>query len=186
MNLIVSAPSGSGKTTILKQIFEKYPNTFGFSVSATTRTPRQGEIDGKDYHFLTLEEFNAHIANQDFLEYEQVYEGLFYGTLKSEIDRINQMGMHPVFDVDVKGGMNIKKILSKSAYSVFIMPPSIEVLRQRLENRKTENEKTLRARIERAEMEIKCAKYFDKIIINDDLSTAVEEFSTVVDKFILR
>ncbi len=186
MNLIVSAPSGSGKTTILKKIFERYPNVFGFSISATTRSPRKGETNGKDYHFLTIEEFNAHITNNDFLEYEQVYKGLFYGTLKSEIQRINQLGKHPVFDVDVKGGMNIKKILCNTAYSVFIMPPSIDVLRQRLENRQTENEYSLNARIERAEMEMSYAQYFDKIIVNDDLNKAIEDFSSVIDKYILK
>ncbi len=185
MNLIVSAPSGSGKTTILKKIFELYPDRFGFSVSATTRTPRQGEVDGKDYYFLSPSEFNKRIEASDFLEYEQVYDNLFYGTLKSEIDRINGEDRHPVFDVDVKGGVNIKKTLGDKAYSIFIMPPSVEVLKHRLINRGTETEETLNKRIQRAEMEISYAKFFDKIIVNDDLAAAVKEFSKAVEEHIL-
>lgn len=182
MNLIVSAPSGSGKTTILKKLFEKYPNDFGFSVSATTRAPRKGEENGKDYHFLTPEEFNKRITEEEFLEYEQVYANLYYGTLKSEIERISGEGKYPVFDVDVKGGVNIKKSLGDKALSVFIMPPSIEVLRQRLLNRNTENEDTLKKRLDRAEMEIGYSKFFDKVIINDDLDKAVEEFVKTVEE----
>lgn len=185
MNLIVSAPSGSGKTTLLKKIFEKYPNTFGFSVSATTRQPRNGEIDGKDYYFLDVEEFNRKIANNDFLEYEQVYDNLFYGTLISEIERIENLGKHTVFDVDVKGGVNIKKYLQDKAIGVFIMPPSLEILKQRLLNRKTETEDSLNKRLQRAELEISYSKFFDYVIINDDLQTATNELEELIKKHIL-
>ncbi|MBQ7984178.1 MAG: guanylate kinase [Bacteroidales bacterium] len=185
MNLIVSAPSGSGKTTLLKKLFGLYPDRFGFSVSATTRKPRQGEQDKKDYYFLSLEDFQRKINKQDFLEYEQVYDGLYYGTLKSETERINGLGLIPVFDVDVKGGVNIKNILGNQAYSVFIMPPDTEVLKQRLINRNTETPESLDKRIQRAEMEIKYADKFDCIIVNDDLDKAVNEFVQTVNKHVL-
>ena len=137
---IFSAPSGSGKTTILRKIFEKMPGMFGFSVSATNRPAREGEKDGKDYYFLSTEEMKRRIEKGDFLEWEQVYEGRYYGTPKSEPDRIAAEGKIAVFDVDVKGGINIKKILKDDAYAIFIMPPSVEELRKRLQGRNTETE----------------------------------------------
>src|SRR5574344_1495785 len=142
--IIISAPSGTGKTTILKEIFKLFPNCFSFSISATTRFPREGEINGKDYYFLPLDEFEKRKENDEFLEYEQVYQGLFYGTLKSEVSRINREGKIAVFDVDVKGGLNIKKSLKDKALSVFIMPPSITELEKRLNNRGTETEESLK------------------------------------------
>lgn len=172
---IFSAPSGSGKTTILKQIFEKFPGLFGFSVSATNRTAREGEIDGKDYYFLSDEEMKEKIKNGDFLEWEQVYEGRFYGTLKSELDRIWSEGKVVVFDVDVKGGINIKNMLKEEAFAIFIMPPSVEELKKRLEGRNTETEDSLQQRLARAEMEISESDKFDIIILNDDLTLAVNE-----------
>lgn len=172
---IFSAPSGSGKTTILKQIFEKFPGLFGFSVSATNRTAREGEIDGKDYYFLSDEEMKEKIKNGDFLEWEQVYEGRFYGTLKSELDRIWSEGKVVVFDVDVKGGINIKNMLKDEAFAIFIMPPSVEELKKRLEGRNTETEDSLQQRLARAEMEISKSDKFDIIILNDDLTLAVNE-----------
>lgn len=172
---IFSAPSGSGKTTILKQIFEKFPGLFGFSVSATNRTAREGEIDGKDYYFLSDEEMKEKIKNGDFLEWEQVYEGRFYGTLKSELDRIWSEGKVVVFDVDVKGGINIKNMLKEEAFAIFIMPPSVEELKKRLEGRNTETEDSLQQRLARAEMEISKSDKFDIIILNDDLTLAVNE-----------
>lgn len=172
---IFSAPSGSGKTTILKQIFEKFPGLFGFSVSATNRTAREGEIDGKDYYFLSDEEMKEKIKNGDFLEWEQVYEGRFYGTLKSELDRIWSEGKVVVFDVDVKGGINIKNMLKEEAFAIFIMPPSVEELKKRLEGRNTETEDSLQQRLARAEMEINESDKFDIIILNDDLTLAVNE-----------
>lgn len=178
---IFSAPSGSGKTTILKQIFEKYPDLFAFSVSATNRPPREGETDGRDYHFLSTEQMKEKIAKGDFLEWEEVYEGRYYGTLRSELDRIWASGKIVVFDVDVKGGINIKNMLKDQAFSIFIMPPSIEELRRRIEGRNTETKDTLEQRIARAEMEIGKSCKFDKVILNDDLSVAVSEVAQSID-----
>lgn len=172
---IFSAPSGSGKTTILRKIFEKMPDMFGFSVSATNRPAREGEKDGKDYYFLSTEEMKRRIEKGDFLEWEQVYEGRYYGTLKSEPDRIAADGKIAVFDVDVKGGINIKKMLKDDAYAIFIMPPSVEELRKRLQGRNTETEEDLQKRLARAEMEIKLSGEFDKVVLNDDLDTAVSQ-----------
>lgn len=172
---IFSAPSGSGKTTILKQIFEKFPNLFGFSVSATNRPARNGEIDGQDYYFLSDNQMKEKIANGDFLEWEQVYEGRYYGTLKSELDRIWSEGKVVVFDVDVKGGVNIKNMLKDEAFAIFIMPPSVEELKKRLEGRNTETAESLQQRLARAEMEISKSDNFDAVILNDDLTFAVNE-----------
>lgn len=172
---IFSAPSGSGKTTILKQIFEKFPNLFGFSVSATNRPARDGEIDGRDYYFLSDNQMKEKIANGDFLEWEQVYEGRYYGTLKSELDRIWSEGKVVVFDVDVKGGINIKNMLKDEAFAIFIMPPSVEELKKRLEGRNTETTESLQQRLARAEMEISKSDNFDTVILNDDLTLAVNE-----------
>ena len=178
---IFSAPSGSGKTTILKQIFEMYPDLFGFSVSATNRPAREGEKDGRDYHFLSTEQMKDKIAKGDFLEWEEVYEGRYYGTLRSELDRIWANGKIVVFDVDVKGGINIKNMLKDQAFSIFVMPPSIEELRRRIEGRNTETKDTLEQRLARAEMEISMSDKFDKVILNDDLSLAVREVAQNID-----
>lgn len=172
---IFSAPSGSGKTTILKQIFERFPNLFGFSVSATNRSAREGEVDGRDYYFLSDNQMKEKIENGDFLEWEQVYEGRFYGTLKSELNRIWSEGKVVVFDVDVKGGINIKNMLKDEAFAIFIMPPSVEELRKRLEARNTETAESLQQRLARAEMEISKSDNFDTVILNDDLTLAVNE-----------
>lgn len=172
---IFSAPSGSGKTTILKQIFERFPNLFGFSVSATNRSAREGEVDGRDYYFLSDNKMKEKIENGDFLEWEQVYEGRYYGTLKSELNRIWSEGKVVVFDVDVKGGINIKNMLKDEAFAIFIMPPSVEELRKRLEARNTETAESLQQRLARAEMEISMSDNFDTVILNDDLTLAVNE-----------
>lgn len=177
---IFSAPSGSGKTTILRKIFEKMPDMFGFSVSATNRPAREGEKDGKDYYFLSTEEMKRRIEKGDFLEWEQVYEGRYYGTPKSEPDRIAAEGKIAVFDVDVKGGINIKKILKDDAYTIFIMPPSVEELRKRLQGRNTETEEDLEKRLARAEMEIGLSSEFDKVVLNDDLDTAVSQVEEAI------
>lgn len=179
-SLIISAPSGTGKTTILNYLFETFQGRFSFSVSATTRKPRQGEEHGKHYYFISQQEFEEKIKNDDFLEYESVYEGLYYGTLKTEIQRINDEGKIAVFDVDVKGGVNIKSKLKDKALAVFLMPPSIEELKKRLQGRNTESEETLNKRLQRAEMEISYSKHFDKIIINDDLDLALKECTELV------
>lgn len=180
--VIFSAPSGSGKTTILKRVFDMFPNRFGFSVSATNRPPREGEIDGRDYYFLSTEEMKDKIAKGELLEWEEVYPDRFYGTLKSELERIWAEGRTVVFDVDVKGGMNIKKMLKEDAFSLFIMPPSIEELQRRLEARGSETKESLKARIERAQMEISQSTAFDKVVLNDDLETAVREVAQAIDK----
>ena len=158
-----------------------YPDLFAFSVSATNRAAREGEKDGRDYHFLSTEQMKDKIAKGDFLEWEEVYEGRYYGTLRSELDRIWANGKIVVFDVDVKGGINIKNMLKDQAFSIFVMPPSIEELRRRIEGRNTETKDTLEQRLARAEMEISMSDKFDKVILNDDLSLAVREVAQNID-----
>lgn len=177
---IFSAPSGSGKTTILKPILEKLKDKFGFSISATTRPPREGEKDEVDYYFITSEKMREHIANGDFLEWEEVYPGKYYGTYKAELDRIWNQGKYVIFDIDVKGGVNIKNILKNQACSIFIMPPSIEELERRLRNRNTESEETLKERLLRAEMEISLSKNFDFVVCNDDLDEAIAKVEEII------
>ncbi|MEE1252461.1 MAG: guanylate kinase [Bacteroidales bacterium] len=177
---IFSAPSGSGKTTILKPILEKLKDKFGFSISATTRPPREGEKDEVDYYFITPEKMREHIANGDFLEWEEVYPGKYYGTYKSELERIWQQGKYVIFDIDVKGGVNIKNILKNQACSIFIMPPSIEELERRLRNRNTESEETLKERLLRAEMEISLSENFDFVVCNDDLDEAIAKVEEII------
>ncbi|MBR5255061.1 MAG: guanylate kinase [Bacteroidales bacterium] len=177
---IFSAPSGSGKTSILKPILEKLKNRFGFSISATTRSPREGERDGVDYYFISAEKMREHIAKEDFLEWEEVYPGKYYGTYKSELERIWQQGKYVIFDIDVKGGVNIKNILKNQACSIFIMPPSMEELENRLRNRNTESEDTLKERLSRAEMEISLSDNFDFVVCNDDLDKAIERVEEII------
>lgn len=177
---IFSAPSGSGKTTILKPILEKLKDKFGFSISATTRPPREGEKDEVDYYFITPEKMREHIANGVFLEWEEVYPGKYYGTYKSELERIWQQGKYVIFDIDVKGGVNIKNILKNQACSIFIMPPSIEELERRLRNRNTESEETLKERLLRAEMEISLSANFDYVVCNDDLDEAIAKVEEII------
>lgn len=177
---IFSAPSGSGKTTILKPILEKLKDKFGFSISATTRPPREGERDKVDYYFITPEKMREHIANGDFLEWEEVYPGKYYGTYKAELDRIWNQGKYVIFDIDVKGGVNIKNILKNQACSIFIMPPSIEELERRLRNRNTESEETLKERLLRAEMEISLSENFDFVVCNDDLDEAIAKVEEII------
>ncbi|MEE1220999.1 MAG: guanylate kinase [Bacteroidales bacterium] len=177
---IFSAPSGSGKTTILKPILEKLKDKFGFSISATTRPPREGEKDEVDYYFITPEKMREHIANGDFLEWEEVYPGKYYGTYKAELDRIWNQGKYVIFDIDVKGGVNIKNILKNQACSIFIMPPSIEELERRLRNRNTESEETLKERLLRAEMEISLSENFDFVVCNDDLDEAIAKVEEII------
>jgi guanylate kinase len=177
---IFSAPSGSGKTTILKPILEKLKDKFGFSISATTRPPREGEKDEVDYYFITPQKMREHIANGDFLEWEEVYPGKYYGTYKAELDRIWNQGKYVIFDIDVKGGVNIKNILKNQACSIFIMPPSIEELERRLRNRNTESEETLKERLLRAEMEISLSENFDFVVCNDDLDEAIAKVEEII------
>ena len=166
--IIFSAPSGAGKTTIVKSLLEKELPLL-FSISACSRNRRPNEINGKDYHFLTVDDFKSKITNNAFIEWEEVYENNYYGTLKSEIERIWNSHQHVVFDVDVVGGLNLKRHFGDNALAIFIEPPSLDVLFKRLKNRATENEKSLNKRIEKATHEMKFSSSFDLIIINDKL-----------------
>lgn len=181
--ILFSAPSGSGKTTIIKELSKRY-NCFEFSISATSRSPREGEKNGVDYYFISHDEFKRRVANDEFLEWEEVYQGICYGTLKSEIERIWNNGHVIVFDVDVKGGKNLKRYFGDTAMSIFVMPPSIEVLEQRLRSRGTETEEAITKRLGRSAIELKEAPSFDETIINDDLQTAIEDTVKVIDKFL--
>ncbi len=181
--IIFSAPSGAGKTTIVKYLLQQ---NFGleFSVSATSRKPRQGEVHGKDYYFLTEDEFRKKIENDEFLEWEEVYNGIFYGTLKSEVERIRNSGKNVIFDVDVVGGSNIKKLYGNEALAVFVKPPSVEELKNRLKNRSTESEEKIKMRVAKAEKELEFANHFDIIIVNDDLPKALMKAEKVVAEFL--
>lgn len=183
--ILFSAPSGSGKTTIIREILKRF-DCFEFSISATSRPPRQGEEDGVDYYFLTPEEFEKRVADGQFLEWEEVYAGIRYGTLKSEIDRIWDNGHVIIFDVDVNGGMNIKKYFGAEALALFVMPPSIEVLEMRLRNRGTESEEAITKRLARSAAELERANQFDVTILNDDLSRAVDETQRVINNYLSR
>ncbi|NOU19532.1 MAG: guanylate kinase [Bacteroidales bacterium] len=181
--LILSAPSGSGKTTIVKHLLKVLPN-LEFSISACSRPKRNGEVDGKDYYFLSVDEFMRRISNNEFIEWEEVYEGSFYGTLKSEIERIWAKNNVVVFDVDVKGGINLKKQFGNNALSIFVKPPSIEALKQRLESRGTESIESLNKRVGKAAEEMTYSNQFDKILINDCLDRSSKEAEDVVKAFI--
>ncbi len=182
--LIFSAPSGSGKSTIVNHILGLYPGSMEFSVSATSRAPRGEEQDGREYYFLTTEEFRKMIAEDKFVEYEEVYEGRFYGTLKSECERIWAAGHVIIFDVDVKGGVNLKKYFGDAALSIFIQAPSVEVLRQRLVNRGTDSPEAIEERVAKAEEEMTYAHQFDYVLVNDELQTAYAESEKVVEDFL--
>lgn len=181
--LIFSAPSGSGKSTIVNHILGLHPE-IEFSVSATSRPPRGEEQDGVEYYFLTAEKFRELIAADEFVEYEEVYEGRFYGTLKKEVERIWAKGHVIVFDVDVKGGVSLKKYFGDSALSVFIQAPSVEELRRRLVARATDSEEAIEERVAKAALEMTFAPQFDRILVNDDLETAFVEAEEMVDGFL--
>ncbi|MDD4592144.1 MAG: guanylate kinase [Parabacteroides sp.] len=181
--VIFSAPSGSGKSTIINFLLKKNLN-LQFSISATSRAPRGTEKNGIEYYFLSPEEFRAHIAAGDFLEYEEVYADKYYGTLKSEVERILDSGHNVIFDVDVKGGCNIKKYFAHRALSLFIQPPSIEILRQRLEGRGTDTPEVIENRIARAQYELSFADKFDVVIVNDQLEEAENKAFSAVKQFI--
>lgn len=183
--IIFSAPSGSGKTTLVHRLLPLFPQ-LQFSISATSRPQREGETDGKDYYFLPAWKFKELRDNNQFLEWEEVYAGQFYGTLFSEIERIWNMDKHVLFDVDVKGGVNIKKKFPEKSLAIFVQPPSIEELRNRLIKRGTETEESLKKRIGKAEEELSYARLFDKIIVNDDLEKAVDEARHAITEFLAR
>lgn len=181
--IILVAPSGSGKTTMADRLLRDFEE-IRFSVSATTRSPRKGEIHGTDYYFLTEEAFQKKIDSGEFLEWEEFYNGSRYGTLKSDVDRKRNNGFTVLLDIEVLGAINIKKIYGDAALAIFLKTPSLDVLRQRLEARGTETEESLIARLERAEKELKYEDRFDVTIVNDDLETAYSELKNVVEEFI--
>lgn len=182
--IIFSAPSGAGKTTIVHAMLEQL-NELEFSISACSRPQRKNEIDGKDYYFLGIEGFRKKIAENAFLEWEEVYKDHYYGTLLSEVERIWADGKHVIFDVDVYGGINIKKQYGENALAIFIMPPSVEVLEERLRKRSTDSEEDIQRRMVKARHEIGKAGEFDKIIINDSLEVAIAEALMAVKSFLL-
>ena len=181
--IVISAPSGAGKTSIVKHLL-KNMDALSFSVSACSRDKRENETDGKDYHFLGVEDFKKKIKEDDFLEWEEVYENQFYGTLKSEVQRVWNAGKAVIFDVDVAGGLNIKKQYPKECLSIFIMPPSVDVLRERLSGRGSETDEKIEVRLAKAEEEIAKNQKFDKVILNDDFEIACEETQGVISNFI--
>lgn len=183
--LIFSAPSGSGKSTVVNHLLSLHPE-LEFSISATSRAPRGEEKDGVEYYFIDAQEFRDRIARDEFVEYEEVYEGRFYGTLKEEVERIWAKGHVIIFDVDVKGGVNLKKYFGDKALSVFIQAPSVEVLRERLIGRGTDSMEEIEKRVAKAAEEMTYAGKFDHILINDDLQTALHESEEVVDTFLGR
>ena len=183
--IIISAPSGTGKSTIISWLMKEHPElNLAFSISCTSRAPRGTEKNGVEYFFLTPEEFRQRIDNDEILEYEEVYEGRFYGTLKSQVERQLEAGQNVVFDVDVKGGVNIKKFYGDKALSLFIQPPSINELRKRLEGRATDAPEVIDQRIARAEFELTFADKFDKIVINDKLEYAENDALEAIKAFL--
>ena len=181
--IIFSAPSGSGKTTIVQHLLG-LDLGLAFSVSATSREPRANEVNGQDYYFLSPGAFREKIEAGEFLEWEEVYNGNCYGTLKSEVEHRRVAGVNVIFDLDVVGGLNIKKIYGDKALAVFVMPPSIEELEKRLRNRSTETEEKIKTRIEKAEYELAFAKDFDVVLINDDFNAACEEAKKIIENFL--
>jgi len=183
--IIVSAPSGSGKSTIVQWLMKEHPELrLYFSISCTSRAPRGTEQNGVEYFFLTPEEFKAKIADNEFLEYEEVYENRFYGTLKQQVENQRNQGLNVVFDVDVKGGVNIKRYYGDEALSLFIQPPSVAELRRRLEGRGTDSAEAIEQRLAKAEYELTFAPQFDHVIVNDDLEKAKQETLDIVSQFL--
>jgi guanylate kinase len=183
--VIISAPSGAGKTTMVKHLLGCGLN-LAFSISATTRPLRGNETEGKDYFFMTVAEFRKRIENNEFVEWEEVYKDLLYGTLKCELERIWAKGNHVLFDVDAKGGVNLKKIFGTKSIALYILPPSIEELENRLVKRATDNPEKIRMRVEKAKEELKLANQFDTVIVNNQLDKAQEEAEKIVTSFLGR
>lgn len=182
--IVFSAPSGSGKTTIVRHLLQMPELELDFSISATSRSSRGIEIHGKDYYFISAEEFQKHIKNDAFIEYEEVYTNNYYGTLKEEVERIWKQGKHVIFDIDVVGGLNIKKKFPEQTLAIFVQPPSIEEMEKRLRGRKTDSEEKIQERVAKAEKELKYAKDFDVILVNDNLEEAKEKAYKLVKNFI--
>ncbi len=181
--IIVTAPSGAGKTTIVRHLLHTF-DCLAFSVSATTRRPRSYEVEGKDYYFVSREQFKAWVAADEFAEWEEVYEGVFYGTLRKEINRLWAEGKHIVFDIDVQGALNLKKTYGNQALSVFVKPPSPEILYERLNRRNTEDPSSLAKRIAKAKEELGFQNKFDAIVVNDVLETALSDAVRLVSDFL--
>ncbi|TCK83108.1 guanylate kinase [Albibacterium bauzanense] len=181
--IIFSAPSGAGKTTIVKHLLSKFPDKLAFSISASTRQPRTNEVDGKDYYFISKEAFLHKIAHKEFVEFEEVYSGTFYGTLRSEIDRIWASGKIVIFDIDVIGGLHLKKKFGKQALAIFVQPPSLDILIHRLRSRGTDSEDKLKERIAKADKELKFSSEFDIILENDNLEDACIQAEKLVESF---
>ena len=178
--IVFSAPSGSGKTTIVRALLENSALNMDFSISATSRAPRGKEVHGKDYYFLSPEAFEKAIKDEEFLEWEEVYPGQYYGTLKSEVDRLRDQGKNVVFDIDVKGGMSIKKAFGNEVLAIFVQPPSVEVLAERLKGRGTESEDKIKLRLDKAQQELAFASSFDHVLINDELTLAIEQAEALI------
>ncbi len=182
--LLFAAPSGAGKTTIVHHLLDTF-SQLAFSISATTRTRRPHEKEGRDYYFISREQFQELIRQDAFVEWEEVYEGLFYGTLKSEVERLWKEGKHIIFDIDVKGAMSIKKAYPREALAIFVKPPSMEALEKRLQARRTEDEATLKKRMARAAEEMSYENKFDVALVNDVLDEALEKAEKIVKEFIM-
>jgi guanylate kinase len=182
--IVFSAPSGSGKTTIVRHLLGIKNLNLEFSISATSRGRRGTEVDGKDYYYLSLKEFKNKIKNDEFLEWEEVYRDNFYGTLKTEVDRIWAMGKNVIFDIDVSGGLRIKRKFPEETLAIFVKPPSIDELKIRLKNRKTETEDKINMRVAKASAELATAPLFDVIVVNEDLEKALVEAQNLVSDFI--
>lgn len=182
--IIFSAPSGSGKTTIVKHLLSTFPDLLEFSISATSREKRGKEENGKDYYYLTKHEFQEKIKNEEFLEWEEVYSGTYYGTLKSEVERIWNKGKHVIFDIDVEGGLNLKKKFDSRALSIFVMPPSIKILEERLQLRQTDSAESIERRLKKAERELETAHLFDCFILNENLEKAFLDAETILSGFL--
>lgn len=182
--IIFSAPSGSGKSTIINKLMSDYGLQGRFSISATSRKPRGSEQDGVEYYFLTEEDFRRRISEGDFLEYEEVYPGCFYGTLRTEVDRTLARGENVILDIDVQGGLNVKKIYGDRALTLFIQPPSIERLRERLERRGTDAPEVIERRLAKAETELSFAPKYDAVVVNDDLEEACRDAARVIEDFL--